>query len=86
MHDIRGMGEQIPVSLKQKTFTRREIMFRGAEIYKEKFSNREGFISATFEIITLMAWVPALNQPKPLKPGTGKTRLVEFLNSDRLME
>ena len=38
-------------------------------VNQENFSNAEGLISATFEIITFMAWAPAPNQPKPKSLG-----------------
>lgn len=80
MHDLRGMGEQMSAHARQKTFTRRDVLFRGAELYQENYGNSDGRIPVTFEVITLTAWAPSINQPKALKPGTGKVSLVEVLN------
>jgi len=81
MYDLRGMGEQMSAHARQKTFTRRDVLFRGAELYQANYGNSNGRIPVTFEVITLMAWAPSINQPKALRPGTGKISLVDVLNS-----
>jgi hypothetical protein len=36
-------------------------------------------VAATFEILMLTAWAPDESQPKPLRPGSAKTRLADAL-------
>ena len=50
------------------------------EIYLDKFSGKDGRIPATFELITLTAWVPGPGQPKPLKRGSAKNLLKDALD------
>jgi hypothetical protein len=52
---------------------------RAAEVYAERFAQSDGRVPATFEILTLTAWAPDESQPKPLRPGSAKTRLADAL-------
>lgn len=81
MHDLRGMGEQMSTHTRQKTFTRRDILFRAAEIYQSDFGDADGRVPATFEVITLTAWAPSTNQPQPLIRGSGQISLADVLNT-----
>ena len=38
-------------------------------------------VSATFQVIYLTAWAPHDSQPKPLQPGSAKTRLAAALDT-----
>jgi SAM-dependent methyltransferase len=82
MRDLRGMGEQMATNTRQKKFTRRDVVFRAAEIYQSTYGDIDGRVPATFEVITLTAWSPSDNQQKPLKRGTGQIKLVDVLNSN----
>jgi len=75
MTDLRGMGETNANTQRRTTCSRRATMMRAIEIYAEKFTNEEGRIPATFEIIYLTAWVPDESQQKPLQPGSGQISL-----------
>ena len=81
MHDLRGMGEQMAAHTRQKTFTRRDVLFRAADIYQTTYGGADGRIPATFEVITLTAWAPSTNQPQPLMRGSGQLSLADALNS-----
>lgn len=48
-------------------------------LYQQKFSHHEGGIQATFEIIYMTGWRPGPNQQRPLKPGSAKQSLKDFL-------
>jgi NADH dehydrogenase [ubiquinone] 1 alpha subcomplex assembly factor 5 len=81
MSDLRGMGETNANAQRRTTFSRRATMMRATEIYVEKFTNEEGRIPATFEIIYLTAWAPDESQQKPLQPGSGQISLSDvFMN------
>ena len=82
MRDLRGMGEQMATHNRQKTFTRREVLFRAAEIYQEEFGDTDGRIPATFEVITLTAWAPAPNQQQPSARSSGQVDLAEVLGDE----
>jgi hypothetical protein len=59
--------------------TRRAVFLRAAEIYARRFSDPDGRIRATFEMIWLSGWAPHASQQKPLKPGSAKRRLADAL-------
>ena len=77
MFDLRGMGEQQAINNCLKKFTNRNVFSRAAEIYKERYANGDGTVTATFEIFFLAAWTPSDNQQQPLKRGTGEISLAE---------
>ena len=79
MRDLRQMGENNALLGRQKGFTRKDTLKVATEHYFENFSNEEGRILATFQIIYLTGWAPGPNQPKPLKPGSGKVSLKDAL-------
>jgi len=84
MHDLRGMGESNILMERQKSFTRRDLFLRANEIYKEKYSDKDGRLEATFEIIFTLGWKPHESQQRPLKPGSAKTRMADVLNTEEV--
>lgn len=82
MADLRGMGEQNALLARLKTPTRRDVFYRAAEIYQQRFGRADGQISASFEIVTVTGWAPHESQQKPLRPGTAAQRLATVLESD----
>jgi SAM-dependent methyltransferase len=77
--DLRGMGETAALAERHPRNLSRRILARAFEIYRARFSDEEGRLRATFEIITLTGWAPHESQQKPLKPGSAKTRLADAL-------
>jgi SAM-dependent methyltransferase len=62
-------------------FTLMAELRRMAEIYAERFADRDGKIRATFEIVWLSGWAPHESQQKPLRPGSAKSRLADALGT-----
>jgi SAM-dependent methyltransferase len=81
MHDLRKMGETNAMIDRVKHMTRRNVMTETASIYAEHFTNDDGRIDATFELITLTGWAPGDGQQQPLRPGSAKTRLADALSA-----
>jgi SAM-dependent methyltransferase len=75
MADLRRMGATNILIERRRVPTRRATMLRMAEIYAERFSDHDGRIRATFDIIWMSAWAPHESQQKPLKPGSAKASL-----------
>jgi hypothetical protein len=75
MADLRRMGATNIMIERRHTPTRRATMLRMAQIYRERFSDPDGRIRATFDIIWLSGWAPHESQPKPLRPGSAKASL-----------
>jgi SAM-dependent methyltransferase len=81
MRELRLMGEGNATAERRRSFSRRGTLLRAAALYAEKFAGSDGRIPASFEIVTLTAWVPHESQPLPLRPGSAKTRLATALGS-----
>ncbi len=82
MRDLNAMGESNALVQRRKTFSRRDTLAKAAALYHAKYAGSDGRVPATFQIITLTAWAPDASQPKPLKPGSAKTRLAKALGTD----
>ncbi len=82
MHDLRKMGEANALAHRPRHFTMRNILTEAASVYAETFTNDQGRVDATFEVITLTGWAPDESQPKPLRPGSAAARLADALGTD----
>lgn len=71
MHELKGMGESNALVERRKSFSRRDMFWRAASLYAERFTGDEGRIMASFELVTLTAWAPHDSQQKPAKRGSG---------------
>jgi NADH dehydrogenase [ubiquinone] 1 alpha subcomplex assembly factor 5 len=79
MAEIKAMGASNMLAERRRVPVTRGLLARACEIYSERFGGPDGRIPATFEILTLTAWVPHESQQKPLKPGSARTRLADAL-------
>jgi SAM-dependent methyltransferase len=77
MQDLRRMGATNVLIERRRTPTRRATLVKMAQVYAERFTDADGRIRATFDIIWLSAWAPHESQPKPLRPGSAKVSLEE---------
>jgi SAM-dependent methyltransferase len=76
--ELRAMAETSALFAKPKTIPPRKLFADAQEIYAQNYSE-EGRILATFDMIFLTGWAPDDSQPKPLLPGSAKTRLADAL-------
>ncbi len=79
MQDLRRMGATNSLVERRRTPTRRATLLRMAQIYAERFSDPDGRIRATFDVIWLSGWAPHESQQKPLRPGSAKASLAEAI-------
>ena len=84
MRDLRAMGETNILASQERKFLRRDVLMRAMQIYAETYSNPDGRIRATFEIVFLTGWAPSDTQQKPLRPGSASARLADALNSKEI--
>jgi SAM-dependent methyltransferase len=84
MHDLRRMGSTNAMIERRRVPLKRATLQRMFEIYAERFSDSDGRVRATFEIIWLSGWAPHESQQKPLAPGSAKTRLADALKTTEL--
>lgn len=81
MRDLRAMGLTNALHDRRRAPLRRATLMRAAAIYAERFSDPDGRLRATFEILWLSGWAPHESQQKPLRPGSAKTRLADALGA-----
>src|SRR3954452_16856376 len=81
MQDLRRMGAGNILTERRRAPLRRATLQRLFEIYAERFSDPDGRIRSTFEIVWLSGWAPHESQQQPLKPGSAKTRLADALRT-----
>lgn len=79
MKDIQAMAASNMLVERRRVPVTRRLLMRAAEIYSERFAVADGRVPATFEIVTLTAWVPHESQQKPLQPGSARARLADAL-------
>jgi SAM-dependent methyltransferase len=79
MHDLRRMGATNALIDRRRTLLKRATLVRMAEIYARRFSDDDGRVRATFDIVWLSGWSPHPSRQQPLKPGSAKARLAEAL-------
>ncbi len=77
MHDLRGMGDTNILRNRRSEFTRRATLMAMADHYEDMFTEEDGRIPATFEIVTLTAWAPDPSQQQPLEPGSATASLAD---------
>jgi SAM-dependent methyltransferase len=84
MQELRRMGASNPLIERRRTPLRRATLMRTAEIYAGRFSDSDGKVRATFEVLWVSGWAPHESQQKPLKPGSAKTRLADALGTHEI--
>jgi SAM-dependent methyltransferase len=82
MHDLRAMGATNALSERSRIPLRRAVLLRAAEIYADRFSDPDGRVRASFDIVWLSGWAPHESQQKPLAPGSARMRLADVLNAN----
>ena len=81
MADLRAMGATNMLRARMKTPTPRRLFLKAAEIYARRYSDPDGRIRATFEIISVSGWAPHDSQQQPLKPSSAKMHLADALRA-----
>jgi SAM-dependent methyltransferase len=84
MRDLRGMGESNAVRERTSRAVNQAIVAGADEIYRRRFGDAEGRLTATFQIIYLTAWAPAAGQQRALAPGSARTRLADALGTTEI--
>jgi SAM-dependent methyltransferase len=79
MRDLRAMGATNALNARSRAPLRRDVLFRAAQIYAERFADGDGRLRATFDMVWLAGWAPHESQQQPLKPGSAKMRLEDAL-------
>ena len=81
MEDLRFMGEGNALIQRKKKLSTPDFFGKTVQEYAARYSDKNGRIRATFEVIFLIGWAPHESQQKPLRPGSAKNRLADILKS-----
>lgn len=79
IRDLRAMGMTNALVNRSRVPLSRNFFLRAAQLYAERFSDPDGRIRATFNVVYASGWAPHESQQKPLKPGSAKMRLADAL-------
>jgi SAM-dependent methyltransferase len=79
MADLRALGETNVLTQRRTNFLSRRLLAGVISEYAQRFSDEQGRIPATFDIVYLIGWAPHESQPKPLRPGSANTRFADVL-------
>ncbi|MBT8416741.1 MAG: SAM-dependent methyltransferase [Silicimonas sp.] len=82
--DLRGMAETNALVHRRREIPPKSMFALAEQIYREHFSDGDGYLLATFELVFLTGWAPSGNQPRPLRPGSAKRRLSDALGVEEL--
>jgi SAM-dependent methyltransferase len=84
MRDLRGMGATNALVERRRVPLKRATLLRMADIYAQRFSDPDGRLRASFDVVWLSGWAPHESQQQPLRPGSAKARLADALNTIEL--
>lgn len=79
MQEIRALGASNPLADRPGRLMTPRLLAAAAQTYAEEFSDPDGRIRATLEIIWMSGWAPDESQQKPLKPGSAQVSLKDVL-------
>ena len=77
--DLRALGETNVLVQRRPNFLSRRALQAVLAEYAQRFTDDQGRVPATFDIVYLIGWAPHKSQPKPLRPGSAKASLADAL-------
>jgi SAM-dependent methyltransferase len=84
--ELRAMGATNALIARDRRPVCRGLFLRAAEIYAERFSDPDGRVRATFDIVSLSGWSPHESQQKPARRGSGQVSLAAVLQDKTRQE
>lgn len=82
--DLRAMAATNILNDRRALCPPRMLFPLAARIYAEKYSDPDGRLRATFDIVWLSGWAPHASQQQPLKPGSAQTSLADALGTTEI--
>jgi SAM-dependent methyltransferase len=81
MCEVKALGLSNALADRSRRPVTPLLLAKAATAYKERYSDPDGKVRATVEIVWLTAWAPHASQQQPLKPGSAKARLADALGT-----
>ena len=82
MQELKALGLSNSLTDRHRSLVTPNLMATVCAHYDQTFADPDNRIYATFQMIYLTGWSPHESQPKPLRPGSAKTRLADALKVD----
>ncbi len=82
MKDLKALGLSNSMTERRRSLVTPGLMAMACAHYDQNFEDPDNRVRATFQMIYLSGWSPHESQPKPLRPGSAKTRLADALRVD----
>jgi SAM-dependent methyltransferase len=79
--DLKSMGASNTLVQRDRRPASRAFFRRAAEIYAQRFSDADGRVRASFEIIYMSGWAPHESQQQPARRGSGQVSLAAVLGT-----
>lgn len=79
LQDLQDLGERNAVTARPLGWPHRDLFRLAETIYRQRFGRGDGLLPVTVNLITMTAWSHGGNQPKPLKRGSAKNRLDDWI-------
>ena len=77
------MGETNIMNARTKKLTHHKLFKNAQKYYQSKYSDVNGKINSTYDLIFFSGWAPHPSQPKPLSPGSSTKTLKEVLSATK---
>ncbi|KKB07579.1 hypothetical protein [Devosia chinhatensis] len=77
--ELKRLGASNPLADRSRRFATRTLISAAAQAYAAHDSDTDGRVRATLEIVWIAGWVPHESQQKPLRPGSAKVSMTDFL-------
>ena len=81
MKELQAMGASNVLTNRSRLHNTKALFKRVNELYAEHYSDDDGRVYASFELIYLMGWAPHPDQQKPLRPGSGAVNLKDVFGN-----
>lgn len=81
IHDLRATGETNALTARLKKPMSRHFLRRAEDLYRAHFTDDDGRLIVTVELVFLTGWAPSDSQQKPLRPGSARSRLADALGT-----
>ena len=82
MQDLKALGLSNSMAERRRSLVTPGLMAMACAHYDQSFADPDNRVRATFQMVYLTGWSPHESQPKPLRPGSAKTRLADALRVD----
>ncbi|MGF7158495.1 SAM-dependent methyltransferase [Rhodoligotrophos appendicifer] len=81
MRELRLLGATNAMVDRSRRPLTRSVLMKACEHYAAHFSDPDGKVRATFQVLYLTGWAPHESQQKPLRPGSATARLADALQT-----